>query len=56
MDKGLINQTIQYLHLENEKSLLEVKQYLSMKYRIDLEVEVIEKRLGKMIQEEKAVA
>jgi len=56
MEKGLITRAIQTLHLEKEKSLLEVKQYLSMKYKIDMEVQAIEKRLRKLIQDEKAVA
>ena len=56
MEKDLITQALQTIHLQNGKDLKEVTQYLNMKYRIDADILVLEDRLKKLIQEEKAVA
>jgi hypothetical protein len=56
MQKDLITQALQMIHLQNGKDLKEVTQYLNMKYRIDADILVLEDRLKKLILEEKAVA
>ena len=56
MEKDLITQALQTIHLQNGKDLKEVMQYLNMKYRIDIDALVLQSRLKKMILEEKAVA
>ncbi|MEP0710797.1 hypothetical protein [Algoriphagus sp.] len=56
MQKDLITQALQQLHLQNGKDLKEVSQYLTMKYRIDADDLVLKSRLKKMLEEEKAVA
>ncbi|MDR7132068.1 hypothetical protein J2X69_004434 [Algoriphagus sp. 4150] len=56
MEKDLIAQALQTIHLQNGKDLKEVAQYLNMKYRIDADTLVLRSRLKKMILEEKAVA
>lgn len=56
MEKDLITQALQMIHLQNGKDLKEVSQYLNMKYRIDADQLVLQSRLKKMLQEEKAVA
>ncbi|WP_425637179.1 hypothetical protein ACPUEN_17265 [Algoriphagus yeomjeoni] len=56
MAKDLITEALQTIHLQHGKDLKEVGQYLNMKYRIDVEPVVLQKRLQKMLQEEKAVA
>ncbi|PZX59606.1 hypothetical protein LV84_00814 [Algoriphagus ratkowskyi] len=56
MEKDLITQALQTIHLQNGKDLKEVSQYLNMKYRIDTDILLLEDRLKKLIQEEKAVA
>ncbi|WP_191321872.1 hypothetical protein [Algoriphagus aquimarinus] len=56
MEKDLITQALQTIHLQNGKDLQEVTQYLNMKYRIDIDPLVLQSRLKKMILEEKAVA
>ncbi|MDN3205217.1 hypothetical protein [Algoriphagus sediminis] len=56
MENDLIIQALKELHLAQQKSLKDVQNYLSMRYRIDLEESVLEIRLRKISQEEKAVA
>jgi len=56
MEKDLITQALQTIHLQNGKDLKEVSQYLNMKYRIDADHMILQKRLKKMLLEEKAVA
>ncbi|WP_297336188.1 hypothetical protein [Algoriphagus sp.] len=56
MEKGLINRALERLNVSEFKDLAEVKQYLIMKYRIDVEDAVLKKRLEKILHEEKAVA
>lgn len=56
MSKDLINQALQTIHLQHGKNLKEVVQYLNMKYRVDVELMVLQSRLKKMLLEEKAVA
>lgn len=56
MEKDLITQALQTIHVQNGKDLKEVSQYLNMKHRIDTDPVILKKRLKKMILEEKAVA
>jgi hypothetical protein len=56
MEKDLITEALQTIHLQNGKDLKEVSQYLNMKYRVDADLLVLQKRLKKIILEEKAVA
>lgn len=56
MDRGLITIALQEIVLRDGKDLQEAQQYLRMKYRIDVEHEVLRRRLEKMLQTEKAVA
>ena len=56
MDKDLITDALQTIHLQHGKDLKEVAQYLTMKYRIEVELLVLQNRLKKLLQEEKAVA
>ncbi|SDD62711.1 hypothetical protein SAMN04488104_104227 [Algoriphagus faecimaris] len=56
MEKGLINRALEKLNVSDFKDLAEVKQYLKMKYRIDIDDLVLQKRLEKILNEEKAVA
>ncbi len=56
MEKGIITQAIQQICFQNGKDLAEVSQYLKMKYKIDTDLQVLQKRLSKLLSEEKAVA
>ncbi|MDG1279605.1 MAG: hypothetical protein P8O16_20205 [Algoriphagus sp.] len=56
MEKDLINQSLHTICLQNGKSLDDASQYLKMKYRMDVENLVLEKRLNKILNDEKAVA
>lgn len=56
MEKDLITQALQSIHIQNGKDLKEVMQYLTMKHRIDVDPEVLQMRLSKIVHEEKAVA
>ncbi len=56
MENDLITQALKDLHIAQNKSLKDVQNYLSLRYRIDLELRVLEIRLSKIEQEEKAVA
>ncbi|MEB2786246.1 hypothetical protein [Algoriphagus persicinus] len=56
MEKDLITQALQTIHLQHGKDLTEVSQYLNMRYRVDVEPLVLQRRLKKMMQEAKAVA
>lgn len=56
MDQDLITQALKELYLIQEKTLLEVQNYLSLKYKIDLDQKVLTLRLQKILQEDKAVA
>lgn len=56
MEEGLINRALKRLVIEEGKDLREVQQYLLMKFRIDVEQLVLQKRLDKMSIQEKAVA
>jgi len=56
MEKDLINQSLYTICLQNGKSLEDAIQYLKMKYRMDVESLVLEKRLIKILNDEKAVA
>ena len=56
MEKGLINSSLHLLCIQNSKSITEAALYLQMKYRIDVDILVLQKRLNKIIHEEKAVA
>lgn len=56
MEKDLINTSLYSLCIQNAKSILEAANYLQMKYRLDVDLIVLQKRLDKIVSEEKAVA
>jgi hypothetical protein len=56
MEKDLINSSLHSLCILNAKSITEVAQYLKMKYRLDIDETVLNKRLNNILYEEKAVA
>lgn len=56
MEEGLINRALKRLVIEEGNDLREVQQYLLMKFRIDVDQRVLQKRLDKMSIQEKAVA
>lgn len=56
MSRDLITLALQESILRDGKSLAEVQQYLRMKYRIEADQIVLERRLKKLLQTEKAVA
>lgn len=56
MDRDLISMALQEIVLREGKDLKEVQQYLRMKYRIEADDLVLNRRLEKMLQTEKAVA
>ena len=56
MENDLITQAIRDLHFAKEKSLKKVQNYLSLRYKIDLDQKALELRVNKISQEEKAVA
>ncbi len=56
MENDLITLALKELYFQNQKSLKDVKNYLSLKYKIDLDEAVLELRMSKLSQEEKAVA
>lgn len=56
MEEGLINRALKRLVIEEGKDLHEVQQYLLMKFKIDVEQPVLQRRLEKMSIHKKAVA
>lgn len=56
MEEGLINRALKRLVIEEGNDLREVQQYLLMKFRIEVDQLVLQKRLDKMSIQEKAVA
>lgn len=56
MERDLITLSLQLVHLQNGQDLKEVQQYLKLKYRIDVDLAVLQHRLEKLLLEEKAVA
>lgn len=56
MEEGLINRALKRLVLEEGNDLREVQQYLLMKFRIEVDQSVLQKRLDKMSIQGKAVA
>jgi len=56
MERDLITQSLQQIHLQNGQDLKEVQHYLSLKYRIDADYAILQQRLEKLLLEEKAVA
>jgi len=56
MEKGLINSTLHLFCIQNNKPIIEVAQYLQMKFRLEVDLLVLQKRLDKILHEEKAVA
>ncbi len=56
MDRDLITIALQEMVLREGKDLKEVQQYLRMRYRLEADELVLKRRLGKMLQTEKAVA
>ncbi|MDI1324502.1 MAG: hypothetical protein PSV36_17280 [Algoriphagus sp.] len=56
MEEGLINRALKHLVFEKGKDLKEVQQYLLMKFNIEVDNQVLQKRMEKMSNQEKAVA
>lgn len=56
MEEGLINRALKHLVFEKGKDLKEVQQYLLMKFNIEVDKQVLQKRMEKMSNQEKAVA
>ncbi len=56
MEEGLINRALKRFVIEGGTDLREVQQYLLMKFKIDVEHLVLQKRLEKMSTQQKAVA
>lgn len=56
MEEGLINRALKRLVIEEGNHLREVQQYLLMKFKIDVDLSVLQKRLEKMLTQGKAVA
>lgn len=56
MDRDLISLALQELALKEGTGLKDVQQYLRMKYRLEAEERVLQRRLAKLLQTEKAVA
>lgn len=56
MEKDLINLALYSFCIQNANSITEVAQYLKMKHRLEVELLVLQKRLDKILLEEKAVA
>lgn len=56
MLEGIINRALRKLVIENGADLKEVQQYLLLKHKIDVEQEVLRKRLDKISSSGKAVA
>jgi hypothetical protein len=56
MLEGIINRALRKLAIENGADLKEVQQYLLLKHKIDVDQEVLRKRLDKNSNSGKAVA
>lgn len=56
MLEGIVNRALRKLAIENGADLKEVQQYLLLKHKIDVEQEVLRKRLDKISSSGKAVA
>ncbi len=56
MENDLINLALQDIYIRDNKELQDVHQYLLMKYRMEVDLLVLQKRLEKILNEEKAVA
>lgn len=56
MLEGIINRALRKLAVENGADLREVRQYLLLKFKIDVEVEVLQKRVQKFTNSKKAFA
>jgi hypothetical protein len=56
MENDLIILALQDICIRDNKELKEVHQYLLMKYRMDVDLLVLQRRLEKILSEEKAVA
>lgn len=56
MLEGIINRALRKLVVENGADLKEVQQYLLLKFKIEVEQEVLQKRVQKFINSGKAVA
>lgn len=56
MEKDLITKAIQDLVIKEGKGITEVQYYLRMKYGMEIDCLVLDRRLEKLLLEEKAVA
>jgi hypothetical protein len=56
MEEGLINRALRRFVIEKGTDLREVQDYLLLKHKIEVELDVLRKRLEKLSNSEKAVA
>ncbi|WP_187176493.1 hypothetical protein [Algoriphagus sp. AK58] len=56
MEKDLITLALQEIILKEGKSIQDVKQYLRMRFRMEVDDLVLSKRLERVVPHEKAVA
>lgn len=56
MNRDLITIAIQEFVLREGKDLKEVQQYLRMRYRLEADIQVLQRRLSKILQTQMAVA
>lgn len=56
MEEGLIDSTLRKLVLQGENSLSEVRDYLRMKYCIEVDERVLQKRIKKLMAQNQSVA
>lgn len=56
MENDLITQALKHIHIQNDKDLSEVQHYLKLKYRMDIGIQILEKRLQTLLQKGQAVA
>jgi len=55
MEEGLINRALKRFVIEGGTDLREVQQYLLVKFKIEVEQSVLQKRLERMSTHQKAV-
>jgi hypothetical protein len=56
MENDLITLALQDICIRDSKEIMEAHQYLIMKYRMEVDLLVLQRRLEKILSEEKAVA
>jgi len=56
MENDLITLALQDICIRDSKELQEVHQYLLMKYRMEVDLVILQRRYEKLLSQEKAVA